>query len=323
MRVFAITFGDGQTPSSRYRVIQYQNLFGAAGDDFVYRPRRQLRFGDLFKRNRFDVVLNQKCLLPRFFGLLLRACSWRLIFDLDDAIWTRPGKPYGFFTQWRIDRRLRWWLTHSDLVVCANQYLADYARRFSKNVAIVPMSLDLEHWKRKVIPSGKDISLGWVGAPGNLPYLQLCAPALKIFMQRYPYITLKILCGQRPALDLPFEYIPWSEGAESQFLEGVNIGLLPLPEADAFTLGKSPIKALQYMSFGIPVVGNMTQGGAAEIAKKGGCVVVNSPGEWMMALESLLNPQTYKQLSLEALRNVHENHDMGRVFEIWHQLLCG
>ena len=49
------------------------------------------------------------------------------------------------------------------------------------------------------------------------------------------------------------EFIQWSPDDELTFLNSIDIGLMPLKN-NAYTQGKCAYKALQYMSFGKPVV---------------------------------------------------------------------
>jgi len=61
-------------------------------------------------------------------------------------------------------------------------------------------------------------------------------------------------------------------------MQSLDIGLLPLND-DEYSRGKSPIKAIQYLACGIPVVGNIF-GGASEILNAENSIAVNSDQEW-------------------------------------------
>ena len=56
---------------------------------------------------------------------------------------------------------------------------------------------------------------------------------------------------ENPALDL--EVVQWNEADEVDHLQDIDIGLYPLSQND-WVSGKSGLKAMQYMSIGIPAV---------------------------------------------------------------------
>jgi len=323
MKLFAITFRPTHTIENDYRVLCYSPFFQENGIDISCAHGRTLSWKHLKQMRDADVVLNQKTLLPIRWGILIRALSKRLVYDWDDALWTRPGKPYSWWTQQKINARLHWWLKNADTVLCPNDYLANYTRKFNKNVVIVPMSLNLEVFKRKT-PRANDgqFVLGWTGAPGNLPFLKVMEEPVGRFLQKYPQAKLKILGEKKPDLKIPFEHVRWeSADTQNDFVDSIDVGLLPLPANDPYIPGKSPIKSLFYMSRGIPVVGNMGEGGGAEIAKNGGCLSVKTSQEWFEALESLLNKEFYLKKSQEALANVRQHHDIKKVFFTWKEAL--
>ena len=320
MRIFAITFGDQHAPSTHYRVLQYVHLLAAEGHALQWVDKKKFRWHHLDQVRNADVVLVQKALLPVPLLWVIRHLARRLVYDTDDAVWTRPGRPYGFFTAARVRSRLHAVLRAADAVSCANEFLAGYARRYSRNVQVVPMSLPVPPMPA-ALPG--QMVVGWTGSPGNLPFLKLCEAPLKTFLERHRDAKLKIFCGQKPQLDVPFEYTPWSPDAEAAFLGSLSVGLLPLPPGDDFAKGKSPIKALLYGARGVPVLGNLGEGGAAEIASRGGCVSVQTTEEWLLGLERLASAPEREALGRQAWENVRKNHDQRKVFERFRDALAG
>lgn len=313
MRIFVITFGDENAASTSYRIVQYRRLFEQRGHSITLVTKKQLSLRHLRQIAASDLVINQKSILPAYWGRLFRLMKKPIVFDWDDAFWTSPA-PRNAWTQRRVLSRLHWWLRNSRAVLCANRYIEDYSKQYSRRTQVIYMGLDLSQWQRQR-PRGNSFDIGWVGAPANVAYLKLCEKELGAFLQQHPDSKFTILCGKRPELSIPFEFTPWAPGLEKKFLEQIDVGILPLPEMDDFTKGKSPIKSLQYMAYGIPVVGNMTVGGSAEIAEHGGCRVVREPSDWGRHLESLRVKETYAKSSVEALNNVREHHDLRKLFD--------
>jgi len=273
--------------STQYRIAQYAEFLQTRGVAIEFIKRDDLDFS-LVKRIRgFDLVFNQKCLMRCSLARQILANSHRTIFDFDDAIYTRHGRPYSLVTAFRVRRRLHLWLKHADLVTTANQVLARYARQFTSSVTVIPMAIDLDHWKPALKNDGTTVTIGWTGAPVNVPYLERLDPVLTVILRKYPFVKLAVSSGQKPSLNCPFEYHPFQPGAEPEFVRRLDIGLLPLPH-DEFGEGKSPIKAIQYLACGVPVVGNVF-GATAEILNDTNSIAVSAEQEWIDALERLIN----------------------------------
>ena len=125
-------------------------------------------------------------------------------------------------------------------------------------------------------------------------------------------MRLAIFSGEKPRLDCPFEHHPYSPGAEPSFVRNLDVGLLPLIEEE-FTRGKSPIKAIQYLSCGVPVVGNVT-GATSEILNNQNSFTVSSDAEWIKALEAMiLDGNLRSSLGVAGRSFVLKHHNMETV----------
>jgi glycosyltransferase involved in cell wall biosynthesis len=82
------------------------------------------------------------------------------------------------------------------------------------------------------------------------------------------------------------ESVPWSVVGELEALKRIDVGLMPMPD-NAWTRGKSAYKALQYMSAGIPVVGDDVGVATSVIDPGRGGFVVRNEDEWVEALVRL------------------------------------
>jgi len=289
LRVLVVTFGDADTGSTHFRVGQYRPELEAAGLELTFVSKHDLPgLGGQALRG-YDLLLNQKSLLPTGLARRLRRSVGRVLFDFDDAIYTRPGRDFSPLTRFRVRRRLAFWLRHADRVIAANSVLADYARRYCEPL-LLPMALDLDEWhpadRTSQAPrSSGGIAIGWAGAPVNLRYLQAVEPALARLMRERDDVTLRILSGERPRLSIPFTHVPFERAAVPGFVRDLDIGLLPL-EDDPFSRGKSPIKAIQYIASGVPVVADI-HGATRDILEPGHAVAVHD-GQWEAALRELI-----------------------------------
>ncbi len=315
-RVVAITFGDAQTGSTKFRIKQYENYLLDHGIQMETFSQKDISDRWLEEMRKADAIINQKCLLGgRWAGKIL-GLRKPLLFDFDDSIYTRPGKPFSFITKIRVKHRLKRWLKTASCVTTANDYLRSYAAGYSDSVKIVPMSLDTHAWRpveRRQDRPG--LVIGWAGAPSNLHHLEKIEPSLASILDQFPHVSLAVFSGQRPKLSCRYDYVPFQEGAEAAFVQNIDIGLLPLIDEE-FSKGKSPIKAIQYLACGIPVVGNF-YGATRELLNAGNSLPVTAPQEWVPALRRLLTDSSLReQMGRQGRQDIVQGHCLKRTGEI-------
>lgn len=315
MEIAVIGIGSPSSPSTRFRFHQFAKNFAEAGHrlNFVYKP--DIGTSSFWAAvEKADLIINQKCLLGRSYSKPLFALGKPIYFDFDDAIWTRPGKPYSWLTQRKVNRRLAEWLGNATGVMVANSFLADKAVQFSSNVALIPMALDTEQWKPIDENAIKDeFTIGWNGGPNNLPMLERLHAPLNTFLAQHANVSMHVFCGRRPSFDFEYRYHPFVAEKEIPFVQHLDIGLLPL-QLDEHAHGKSPIKALQYMACGVPVVGNVNQGGS-DFLTPDTCLEVSTEDQWATALQRLTHDKSLRTNLAKNGRTLIENkHSLERVF---------
>ena len=99
------------------------------------------------------------------------------------------------------------------------------------------------------------------------------------------------------------DVISWSAEQEVQDLQAIDIGVYPLP-VDDWVSGKSGLKAIQYMAFGIPCVA--TNVGTTPLIIRDGenGLLVQTEAEWLDALERLIDdPHLRRRLGEQARRD--------------------
>ncbi|MDX1763367.1 MAG: glycosyltransferase [bacterium] len=307
-----ITSRDLEKGSTKYRIAQYASYLEHHDVRLEFVRRRDLKGASLKTLKDFDGIFNQKCLInSRITGRILEAGP-RIIFDFDDAIYTRPGRPRSFITDRRVKHRLHRWLRSADYVTTANAFLAAYAQNYASSVHVIPMAIDPDLWVPGPARRGEAVVIGWAGAPVNLPNLEALEPALSAVLDNNPSARLSVFCGARPNLSCPHDYYPFRPGQEPHFVQGLDIGLLPIPDEE-YSRGKSPIKAIQYLACQVPVVGNV-MGATAEILNNDNSIAVKTEGEWIRALESLIHASARrKTMGRKGREFVLKHHDVKAV----------
>lgn len=312
----------GSTPSQRFRLEQWAPYLESKGvamefrpfaspslARLLYQPGQQLRkalsllisilsrYRDLPARGQFDVAVVHRGIALAGPPFLERRLSklMPVVFDFDDAIhllhtssanrafgWLKfPGKTAEIcaLAQW---------------VTVGNHYLAEFAGRYNKHVAIVPSSVDLGVYspgpKRAV--ASKAV-IGWMGSSTSQTYLEPFAPLLaRIAAQG---LVVRVISDRRPdTFDFPFEWKAWSAETEVEDLRAFDVGIMPLPDTE-WAQGKCAMKILQYMGVGVPSIGS-DLGGNREVIRDGtnGFLATNDD-EWMAKILRLAHDAALSQ----------------------------
>ncbi|HBG05012.1 MAG: hypothetical protein A2075_19830 [Geobacteraceae bacterium GWC2_58_44] len=310
MNILVLTFGGPHTASTRYRILQYQEVLAAAGISCDFVPAKGFR--DFAALSRYDAVLLQKTLLSCRVVRKLRLGTKRLLYDADDLAWLSPGKRHGLFTRIRVEWRLKRIAAAADLCMAANAVIAaDLAAR-GATVTLLPMALDGRVWQDPVKDAG--LVVGWSGAPHNLVFLRQILPQLREVQRRFPEVQWLVHCGVDPGFtDFNYSHEPFQPGREHEVVRRFHVGLLPLPD-DPFVRGKSPIKALQYFASRVAVAGSPVGATGEIIRDEENALCVNGGDQWVTALERLLTDAALRQrLAAAGRRSFEERNDLPQV----------
>ncbi len=304
------------TPSVRYRVEAFLPRFREAGHEVL---AREYSSGilDLWPVLRAvsaaDVVVLQKRLPPRWLTKAIRRRAKRLLYDFDDAVYLKRtaegARPWGT----RV-RRFEAVVRAADAVTAGNSHLAEQARGAgAKSVTVLPTVLDPAKYEAVGRREHEGVIAGWIGAGGNLPYLEAILPLL-----RKSPVRIRVVCNRFPE---GVEEIPWSEETEAEAVAAMDIGLAPMPD-DEWTRGKCGTRVLQYHAAGVPVVADDV-GAHRDLVGDGG-YLVRSPEEWAEKVEFLArNPQVRAELGAKGRARLKERFTPAAVFGTWKPLVEG
>jgi glycosyltransferase involved in cell wall biosynthesis len=266
-----------------------------------------------------EAALIGPAVIERLLGAhLLGARTVPLIYDFDDPIWLpyrSPRNPHCGALKFHGKTAGICRLARS--VVVGNRLLAGYASRFSKNVHIVPSTVDLARYpKRQRRAENPVVTLGWTGSHSTLPFFEQALDILRILAarRRFRVIVISHTDSYR-APSLPVEVISrkWRPESEAADLQDIDVGLAPFPDS-GWTPWRCHGKVLQYMAAGIPSVASNI-GILPDYIEDGITgYLPNSPEEWVLRLERLIdNPGLREKLGAEARARLERRYSA----EVW------
>ncbi len=282
-RILFLSKGENAS-STRYRALQYFPLYQQSGYQAIHLTIAGgiLPFlTALWQASRSDIVILLRKTFPAPFFWLLRKVSKKLIFELDDAIFSNTD---GSYSETRMSRFIAT-VSQCDHVFAGNAYLAETTKAYQAKISIIPTALNTKKYQLPAATQhSNDFTLVWIGSRSTKKYIAGILPAIEAAARSVPNLKLKIIADfSLQSDDLPIINIPWAEATEAVEVSRADVGLAPLP-ADNWTKGKCALKVLQYLSAGLPVISSATSanGYVVEHLKSG--FLAETASDWTQSI---------------------------------------
>ncbi|HSK71602.1 MAG TPA: glycosyltransferase family 4 protein [Pyrinomonadaceae bacterium] len=264
------------------------------------------RSASLLDVKKFDVIWVQREAMffgPAIFENLYRIIGNRpMILDLDDPTYlsyTSPtfGKLGSYFKFFGKTDKL---IENSRIVICGNQFIADYVREKGTEAVIIPTVVDTEIFHPVNKPENDVPVIGWIGTHSTFPCLEIIFPVIQQLAQKHQF-KLKIVGSGKDKVEIKgveIENSQWTLEREVSDFQFLDIGLYPVYAAGSLSatwiLGKSGFKAIQYLACGIPFV----------MSPVGVCSEIGEPNithfnavteeDWYNSLDTLLSDSSLR-----------------------------
>ncbi len=257
------------------------------------------RLVHLSNLRKYDVVYIYRAATivgPAFLERLIKLSGRPIVFDFDDAIFlTHTNEANKLFSWMKFAGKTASICRLSTSVMVGNAWLAEYAQKYNSNVTVIPSSVNTAVYslKPRVSPRKDKIIIGWTGSSTSQTHLEMFAPMLEKLVTRYP-VEIHVHSDRSPNLPhIPFVWHQWTTDNEVEVISNFDIGIMPLPDDD-WSQGKCSMKALLYMSLGIPTVcSNVGMNREVIIDGKNG-LLASSEEEWLKSLESLIKSESLR-----------------------------
>lgn len=260
-----------------------------------------------------------------------------MVFEIDDDLWKVPPsswQAYRWFSLPEVQEALRANIAAADLVTVTTEPLADVVREINPNVAVIPnfvpaAMLDLPRGQRE----HDAVTVGWAGSSTHVMDFAHIGPQLARFLNRQPDVLWRTIGGTQQAFHQHFEWtrrirpeqwraVEWFDGIWDYYraLDQFDIATAPLVE-HTFNRSKSPIKALEAASRGLPMVASAV-GPYPRFVQHGVTgLLLREPHEWPRALRSLVNDKAMRAELGAAARAQAAEHTIEGNGHLWEQAL--
>jgi glycosyltransferase involved in cell wall biosynthesis len=279
------------------------------------------RFAHLSKLRQYDAILIYRAAAivgPAFLERLVKLTGRPIIYDFDDAI---------FLTHTHQSNKLFGWAKFagktssicrlSATVTVGNDWLGDYARQFNQNVAVIPSSVDTDIYVPNDKKDNAKIVVGWTGSSTSQTHLEMFAPLLREIREKYP-VEIHVHSDRMPDLPgIPVVWHKWSPDNEVEVISSFDIGIMPMPD-DEWSQGKCSMKALLYMSLGVPTVCSDI-GMNREVIQPGeNGFLAKTDQDWLKSIGDLVNDTDLRErMGKKSRETVLEKYSMKRCAELF------
>jgi L-malate glycosyltransferase len=269
------------------------------------------RIRDVFRVHRYDIVYVFMWVTPfgtSFYERLYRLFSKNLVYDIEDNVLMEKSNSINPLVKiLKSAGKTEYLIKTADHVITSSPFLNDHCLGINDKELCTYISSSIN--TNRFLPANSylndhKIVIGWTGTFSSKVYLDHLR---NVFIELNKRCEFRLRVIGNFAYDLPgvdLEVIQWSEEKEVQDMQGIDIGVYPLFQNE-WVLGKSGLKAIQYMAFGLPAVA--TNVGTTPLIiqhLENGCLV-KTENDWIDALENLINnPDLRRKLGVAARRTV-------------------
>lgn len=300
-----IATGNIDTSSTKHRCIMisdelkkrgYETEVFVSGVTFLNSPNlvNIIKEWKKISKNKPDVIVIHRTSNLIDYLMLKKLKKYvKIIYDFDDAIFhTRfPGiLNYSHLNKIILE---------ADCIFAGNHYLYDYSSKINNNTFLMPTTVDTDLFSPIECKRNENkFVIGWLGEGTDyqLRYLRLMKKPLRNISRKYD-IKFRIISAfsnkiKKEFINEPYEvdfgFDKWVP-IESipKVISDFDIGIMPLTDG-LLEKGKCSMKALEYMSMGIPVIASAV-GENNYVIKNGynGFLAVDA-NDWVKYMEKLI-----------------------------------
>lgn len=286
------------------------------------------RLKDLMFLNQADLVYIFMWVTPfgtKFFEWLFLKLSKKVIYDIEDNVLIQGGSSVNPFTRLlKSASKIEYLIKNSDHVITSSPALNDDCLKLNKFRActFISSTVDVERFLPKNDYSNVNkVTIGWTGTFSSKMYLDGLRGVFLELKKRRDF-RLRVIGNFEytfPEMDL--DVVQWSKENEVTDLQVIDIGVYPLA-LDEFVLGKSGLKAIQYMAFALPTVATNVGTVPTIIEHMNNGLLVKTEIEWVEALETLLDDcNLRKKLGVSAREKVINSYSIQATEKIYLNIL--
>jgi len=237
---------------------------------------------------------------PPILERMYRFFSKKIIYDLEDDMFIdEPEKEENRIASFfKSKSKYQFLVSSSDHVITSSPFLTKKCEDISKkkHAHFIAPTLEIDRFSEKPIvqDNNEKVVIGWTGTVGSKVFVDEFIPILEKLHDICDFKLMVIGNFEMTHSFLDLEMVQWNAYDEVSQLHNFDIGIYPLPSND-WIGGKSGLKALQYMSIGIPPVCSAVGNVLNFIENDEDGILIYNEDDWLLNLESLVRDKKKRQ----------------------------
>jgi len=217
-----------------------------------------------------------------------------------------------------------WGLKNAFLVTVTTKKLAEYAKQYNKNVAVLPNCINFENWWKLDFIPNQQLRVGWSGGSSHYEDLYSIKEPLNQLMREYQFKFVYFGHGFPGIIDKDnlhllesHSWIPFEGHSFRSMCMNLDIAIIPLEDMK-FNHYKSSIKWYEMSAMGVPSVVSNILPYSEDIEDGKTALGYKTPKEFYNALKMLLvMPDKRLQIGSNAMKWVRKNRDAKKCAKMW------
>jgi glycosyltransferase involved in cell wall biosynthesis len=256
------------------------------------------RVRDVATAGRYDVAFVYReafALGPPLIEMLLER-RIPVVYDFDDAIFLGDtSSANSAFARLKWPQKVGRIVAGATVTTVGNEWLAEWARRHSEDVEVVPTTIDTDLYRPRARPANGLVRLGWSGSPTTAKHLHTIDGALRRLLADMP-VELAVVGDATYTLPGAERVSAkaWSAATEVEDVSSFDIGIMPLPD-DQWSRGKCGLKGLQYLALGVATVMSPVGVNTAIVRPGENGFLAGSEDEWVETVGRLIDDEELRR----------------------------
>jgi glycosyltransferase involved in cell wall biosynthesis len=250
--------------------------------------------------------------LDLFFEKIIIKKAKKTIFDLEDNVLIKSRNiinPLTFYL--KSVNKTKYLIKNSDIIISSSKELklkCNQIAKKNKSFYISP-GIDLKRFNRTINYNKSElINIGWTGTFSSVKYLKEIEPALE-YLSKNNIIKFIVISNHKYINNnIDVVNITWNKVTEIEDLLRIDIGVYPLIDEE-WVIGKSGLKALQYMALGIPTVASKYGNIIDIIDHMNDGILIENKRDWIKYLQKLIyDIKLRKKLGQNSRQKIIKNY---------------
>lgn len=223
----------------------------------------------------------------------------------------------------RVESLLRG-MSLADMITTTTEKLADYARGYNQNVAVLPNCVNTERWWHLNIKPNEPLRVGWSGGISHYEDWYSIRGPLNKLMREFKFKLIMvgsdfsgIIDEDNRSLVELYDWVPFKGHSYRMMCMALDFAIIPLANLP-FNHYKSSVKWYEMSAMGIPsVVSNVQPYSNDVIHDKTGMLYKNGKEFYDSVHQMITRPAVRLHMGQEARKWVEINVDARKCADLW------